>query len=185
MSSSRLRSLRLWLAAVLLATGAGADEVPAPLQARLLATISTHVFSLPPEGPIEVLIVYPESAGEGSREAQTLAQAIVDAESNRFHTSLAPYRSGADLKTIVTRRHPNIVYASAGLDEKSTAGIVDACEIDGLLTIAEEASSVRLGIILGFTLVEAKPRLVINLPRAQHQKVRLSSALVSLAQVIR
>jgi hypothetical protein len=186
MRASSRRGLCAALAAVTWASGAAwADDVPANLQARLLASISGHVYTLPQESPLRVMVVYPVSATAGSRDAQTLAAAIAAAQADKFKTTLVPFKSTADLKDQVRTQRPAIVYLAADLDEAGIRGAVDACDQDGLLTVAEASASVQFGVILGFALFEGKPRLVVNLPRVQRQRVRLSSSLLSLAQIIK
>ena len=52
------------------------------------------------------------------------------------------------------------------------------------LTISGVADHVKLGAVLGFALIEARPRVLINLKQAERQKIVFLSGLVKHSIVV-
>ena len=80
-------------------------------------------------------------------------------------------------------RKPAIVYVTAGFSDAEYAAIGQALDGLDVLSVAAAAAAVRKGIVLGFDLVSGKPKLLVDLPRANRQHVSLSANVLRLMTV--
>lgn len=192
--SSRSKS-GVWRALVaaavaLFASVASADDVTVPvsLQLQLLARVATYdrSFAAQATAPAVVLVVVRRGNAESSRSAAqieaglrrtaTLAGRPVTVERHDF-------ASAAALRSAVQSRSAAIVYLTPGF-----AGDASAIgqSLDGLtvLSVSAVGADADNGIVLSFELVEARPKLVVNLRQARRQGVQFSSQFLRLARVI-
>lgn len=175
-------------AIILLGTGAGADELPVNLQVQLLSKMSTYVSGFAPADAtsVKILVVYPGGPKDPpSRGAQALMASITQTgQIGRFtaEPKLIAFVEGKKFQGTVAAEKAQVIYLAPELDEKSTQEIVDAA--GPVITISGNADHVKLGVVLGFSLVEARPRVLINLKTAQKQNIVFLNGLVSHSVVV-
>jgi hypothetical protein len=177
------------LAVALEASVAHADELPAALQVQLLSKMSTYVANFAPAGAtaVKVLVVHPGSREAPSRGALALANAITQAGQLGTFTAqavLVPLADPRKLQATLAAEKPQVIYLAPELDEKGTTEIVEAALSGTALTISGVSEHLRLGVVLGFALVEARPRVLINLKQAQKQNIVFLGGLVSHSVVV-
>ena len=88
------------------------------------------------------------------------------------------------------RRFPDTLQANQcqilfiGASEwKRTAGLLDAVKSPGVLTVGETDDFTGLGGIISFRLDGPRVRIQVNLQTAERAKLRISSKLLSLAEI--
>ena len=70
-------------------------------------------------------------------------------------------------------------------ERKNLAAIFAAARASSVLTVGESEDFAAAGGVIGFQLEEGKIRLEINLQAAGQQQLRMSSKLLSLAQIVK
>ncbi len=178
-----LASLALTVAAVAIAAPARGDELPVPLQVRLLSKISTYVSGIPVTGTeaILVLVVYPGGSEAPPRGAQAIASGLNQLGqfgAAKVVTKLTPFSDARSFEATLAAEKPHYVYLAPELDAKAAAGVAQAAANSPTVTVSSVGEHVRLGIILGFSLVEAKPTVLLNPKQATKQKVKFHSGLL-------
>jgi hypothetical protein len=175
------------LGMVLVASAAHADELPVGLQVQLLSKLSTYVAEFGAgSAEVKILVVHP-SAKDPSRGAQALSAALSQAGKLGKHAiqaKLVPAADARSFQTVLTAEKPQVVYLAPELDEKATREIIDAVTGTKVLTLSGVEAHVRQGVVLGFSMVEARPRVLINLKQAQKQNIVFLSGLVSHSLVV-
>ena len=175
------------LLAVLLASAAFADELPVSVQVNLLSKLSTYVSGFAPAGASEVKILVLHPGKDPSRGAQALSSALTQAGKLGQYTAapkLVAFVDGKTLEAAVAAEKPQVIYLAPELDEKATTEIVSAVGKTTVLTLSGVEAHVKLGVVLGFSMVEARPRVLINLKQAQKQNIVFLSGLVSHSVVV-
>jgi hypothetical protein len=163
-------------------------EVPARLQAELLAKVAAYDRAFPARArgrALTLVVVKPGDAESERVGEQILGELRVlpllgglphDEEIVRFDT--AP-----SLAALCNARSPTVIYLSARLGEHVGA-IAAALNGTSVLTVAVAAPYVWAGAVLGFDSESGKPRLVVNLAQARRQKVAFRPELLKLARVL-
>lgn len=175
------------LLAVLSASAARADELPVSVQVNLLSKLSTYVSGFAPAGAsaVKILVLYPGK--EPSRGAQALSSAFTQSGKVGAYTALpklVAYVDGKTLEAAVAAELPQVIYLAPEIDEKAATEIVAALSKTTVLTLSGLEAHVKLGVVLGFSMVEARPRVLINLKQAQKQNIVFLSGLVSHSVVV-
>lgn len=175
--------------ALVLASTAAADELPINLQVQLLSKMSTYVSNFAPKGATsaKVFIVHPGAKDAPTRGANAIGAAITqtgklgpyDAE-----VVLVPFAGGKPLEATIAADKPQVVFLAPELDAKAVGEVVAAVTSGPTLTISGVADHVKLGAVLGFALIEARPRVLINLKQAERQKIVFLSGLVKHSIVV-
>ncbi len=184
-----MSTTRALIAAVLLgAAGSAADELPVALQAQLLSKMSTYIvnFAAGETDAAKVMIVYPGPGDSPSRGAQALSAAIEKIEkigALKVAPKLVPY-DPKKFAGVLAAEKPHLVYLAPELDERSVDGIVDALGKVPAVSVTGVSDHVKRGVILGFSLVEARPRVFLNLKQAAKQNVAFHGGLVSHSVVV-
>ena len=178
-----------FVAVALWASAAHADELPVNVQVQLLSKMSTYVSTFAPEGAtaVKILVVYPGSKDAPSRGAQAISTALTQgATLGRYaaQPKLVPSSDPKKFRATLDFEKPQVIYLAPELDEKTTTDIVEAASASTVLTISGVAEHVRLGVVLGFSLVESRPRVLINLKQSQKQNIVFLSGLVSHSVVV-
>lgn len=174
---------------LLLASTARADELPVAIQVQLLSKMSTYVSNFAPADAtaVKILVVYPGTKDAPPRGAQAVATALTQAGKLGRYTAqpmLVPFIDGKKLQATLAAEKPQVIYVAPELDEKSTAELVEAVTGTAVLTISGVAEHVRIGVVLGFSLVESRPRVLINLKQSQKQNIVFLSGLVKHSVVV-
>ncbi len=172
------------LGVLLLTTSALAEELPVTMQVQLLSKMSTYVKNLSGT-EVKVLVVCGGAAA--SRAGQSIATEI--SQQGKIGSAAAtvkvvPFVSTAKFKATVAEEKPQIIYAAPDLEPASVPGVIEAAAEAKVVTISGTESQVRSGIILGFSQVEARPRVLIHLKQAKAQGVEFRNGLVSHAVVV-
>ncbi len=170
-------------------TAARADELPVQLQVNLLSKMSTYVQNFVPAGTesVKVLVVHPGSKESPTRGAQSLGSTIASVGKLGKYTAeprLIAYGDAKTFRATLAAEKPQVVYLAPEIDSALTAEIVEAATSSTVLTISGVADHVRLGVVLGFALMEGRPRVLINLKQAQKQQITFLSGLVSHSVVV-
>lgn len=185
-------SLLLALSAVLVCTlvFAGLDLVPAPLRGAIVVRAAGYEqgFAKRPGGA--VLAVVAGKSGESSEDGKSMAAVFskllektkIAGRSTRVVQVIhgSPGETAANLKSAGAE----IVYLANGLE--SAASSIPAGEGgQQRLVVCSHGSQVGGACVLGVELVGDKPRLVLNLKRANAVGLRFQPELLRLARVVR
>jgi hypothetical protein len=173
----------------LLCLDSGADSgVPLSLQVRLLARLGSYDRHFKDRaGPIaNVLVVRRKGDAESSFEQAGLLRALADIHDIGgvpIHVDVAEYSDADTLAKRCRTERIAVLYLAVGLETelpRLTAALVNG----DVLTVGTSARHAENGAVVGFALEEARPRLVINLPRARLQNVDFSAEVLALARLI-
>lgn len=181
-------SARACLTVVVLsaAAAARADELPVALQAQLLSKTSTYITSLTPGagGGVKVLVVSPTAAA--SRGAESLSKALGSmGQVGRFKLTavVAPFAGAKEFQATLAAEKPQVVWLAPELDEKAVSGVVEAAG-PGVVTVSAVSSHVSQGVILGFSMAEGKPSILVNLKQARARSVVFLSGLLTHSVIV-
>jgi hypothetical protein len=162
--------------------------VPLGLQVELLSKVADYDRTLPgrAEGVVRVVVV----SRHGVAESASSAARVVNALSSLPRISGLPHEDTAieftdasSLAALCKARSISILYMMPGLTDvdqevsRALAGVP-------VLSVSATADGVPMGIVLGFDLVGAQPKLVVSLSACRNQGVRLSSEVLKIATVI-
>lgn len=166
---------------------ASAEELPVGLQTQLLSKMTTSIPNLIPKepGPIKILVVHPGTAVSPTRGAQALLHAINQVGKFGNHATsvtLVPFVDSAQFKTAFDAQQPQLVYLAPEFE--SVAGIVDVCSASTAVTASASSDHAKQGIVLAFSLVEARPRVLVNLKQANKQRVEFRNKLLTFAVIV-
>lgn len=177
------------LTVTLLATSARAEDLPVNLQIQLLSKMATSIPNLTPVGtdPIKILVVYPGKADAPSRGAQGLQNTIKQV--GKFgaydtRTTLVAFVDANQLRSVQAAEKAQLIYLAPEFDEKGVLGVVEAFSDTRAVTVASASDHAKLGIVLGFSLVEARPRVLVNLKQANKQKIEFRNKLLTFAVIV-
>ncbi len=93
-------------------------------------------------------------------------------------------------RTFAVRRFPDTLQASqcqilfiGATEWKRTRALLDAVKSQGVLTVGETDDFTALGGIINFRLDGPRVRIQVDLQMAEHARLRISSKLLSLAEI--
>jgi hypothetical protein len=115
--------------------------------------------------------------GKALEDAKEIAGKPIRISTHRFSTAAA-------LKGAVAKEGAQIVYLSPGLEAEMSA-IAAALGGVPVITISTDGDQVERGAVLGFELVSARPKIVLNLGQARRQGLDFNSDLFRLARIIK
>jgi hypothetical protein len=162
--------------------------VPLERQAELLALVAAYDRNMATRAGerLHILLVPnaadPESIGTAHRMEAAL-RSIPEIAGKAHDERIAPFSSATDLVGECRSRRVAIVYLASGLTHQIPT-IRSALEGVDVLTVGAVPEYVDLGVILGFDVLSAKPKLLVNLAQARRQHVDLRATLLKLAKVI-
>jgi YfiR/HmsC-like len=171
-----------------MASQADSASVPLGLQVELFTKVAEYDKNLPgrAEGIVRVLVVTRDGAPESTSAAARILNALsgVSRISGLPHEdSSVPFTDAPSLVALCRDRKVGILYLTPGLTDADEA-VAKALKGVPVLTVSASADGVPKGIVLGFDLVGAKPKLLVNLSACRNQGVQLSSDLLKIATVI-
>jgi YfiR/HmsC-like len=111
---------------------------------------------------------------------------------NPFGSALEKMVQGKKVgdRTFAVRRLPDTQQASqcqilfiGAAEWKRTHALLEAVKIPGVLTVGESDDFTILGGVIGFRLDGPRVRIKVDLQTAEHAKLRISSKLLSLAEI--
>jgi hypothetical protein len=162
--------------------------VPADLQATLLAKVVTYDRNLAERAGdrVHTLLVGKPKDPTSMPFIRQMRQALGDIDtfgSYPHDEQIVEFASATALAERCRAERISIVYLGPGLHEDIDA-IRNALEPLSILTVSASPEEVLRGVILGFDLVQGKPKLVIHLPQARKQHVNMQSDLLKLMRIV-
>ncbi len=172
------------IAVVSVALAASADELPLQLQVQLLQKTAAYITSLQPgdTGKVKVLVVH--AGDKPTRVTEQLTASINGLGQLGKHPAEAAPVALVSLKTAITSEKPQMLFLAPDLDEKGVAEVLEACGTANIVTVSAVQAHVKQGIILGFDLQEAKPRILVHLKQARSQSVVFLSGLLTHSVIV-
>lgn len=169
---------------LLFALAARADELPLPMQVQLLQKTSAYITSLVPgeSGKVKVLVVHP--GDKAPRFAEQLVESLNKLGQLGKHPAEAKPVPLAGVKAALGVEKPQMLFLSPDLDEKGVASVLEACGTASIVTVSPTQAHVKQGVILGFDLQEAKPRILVHLKQARAQSVVFLSGLLTHSVIV-
>jgi len=180
--------LCLLLCTLLCVDSAADSRVPLSLQVRLLARLGVYDRHFKERaGPVaKVLVVHRKGDAESAFEQVGLVRALAELHDIAGVPLRVESVEFTDAEALAKRCRADriaVLYLTVGLEgemQRLTAAFVDA----DILTVGTTARHAENGAVVGFALEEARPKLVINLPRARAQHVEFRAELLALARLI-
>lgn len=185
------RRLLLAMAALLVTSRSGAEEVSVPvsLQINLLLKVASYDKNLRRRAGDRVLVavlVNPTRADSGRVAAQALAALAEagDVDGLPVMPLAVEYTDSSALARLADETRIAVLYVTPGFTLAELDGIAQAFDGKSVLSAGALAKYTERGTVLGFDLVGGKPKLLVHLLRAKRQNVELSSAVLKLMRVI-
>lgn len=171
-------------------TGRSGEEIAVPLelQAQLLGKVVRYDRNLAVRSGslMHVLVVGTVDDPTSMPIARQMRQSL-DALDNfgdlPHDVQMLQYAGAADLAEKCKSGSVSLVYFATGF-HKDIDAIRSALEPLPILTVTAVPEEVARGMVLGFDLVNGRPKLVVHLTQARKQKVDLSSDVLKLMRVI-
>jgi hypothetical protein len=186
----RIASALTVLSAALMFEVAFADDIAVPvgLQASLLSKVVTYDRNLAERAGdrIHTLLVGKSKDPTSMPFIRQMRQALgeIDTFGPYPHDEeIVEFTDAAALAEKCRTERISIVYLGPGLHDDIDA-IRNALEGLSILTVSASPDEVLRGIVLGFDLVQGKPKLVIHLPQARKQHVNMQSDLLKLMRIV-
>lgn len=179
----------LLCALVCVDSSAQSAAVPLSLQVRLLARLGPYDRNFKSRaGPVvNVLIARRKNNEESAFEQASLMRVLSevrDIGGLPVRTAEVEFSDAESLAKRCRAERISVLYLTHGLEEE-TARLTAALANGDILTVGTSARHAENGAVVGFALEEARPRLVINLPRARAQNVDFRAEVLALARLIR
>lgn len=158
------------------------SDVPAGLQADLIAKLAAFDRNLPARanGTVRVMVVHKNGDGRSTRVAKEVANALKAmndiAGMGKDIRELA-FGSAAEIVAQCKSQHISIIYFAPGLQAEMTS-LAQAISGVDVMTVGPS------GAVVGFTLEESKPKILVNLARAKSQNVALKAQVLKLARIV-
>jgi hypothetical protein len=179
--------IRLLTLAIVLSGLADDAVVPAPMQAELIARVLRYdrAFAPPDAGRVKVLVVHRETA-QSEAFARQLLESLGEQKSigGAAHDEvLVRFTTVEALRQAVSDFGARVVVFAPGFAEHASA-LAAALEGQHVLTVSTTASGVREGLVLGFDLVDGKPRMLFNLASSRRQHADFRAEVLKLMTVV-
>lgn len=187
--SHALVALALALSAIFFARDSRANErVPLQLQAQLVARLSTfdRNFQGRAGSLVSILVVHQLGSAESTFEGAGLAKALSDRREIGglpVKVEEAEYSDAATIAARCKAAKVAIVYFAVGLEGEMPAVARALAGVD-ILTAGTSARHAESGAVVGFSLEEARPKIVLNLKQAKAQNVAFKAELLKLARIV-
>lgn len=168
---------------------ASADTtVPLELQVDLLRRVVRFErgFAARAGAEVKILVVSRPGDAESERSAATLGKALESARDiagKPLRVVTHSYSGAAALKKAAQGAGAQIVCLAAGLEGELEA-IAAALATLPVLSVTTDGDQVGRGAVLGFALVSARPKIILNLPQARRQGLDFEADLLRLARVL-
>jgi len=168
---------------------AGELVVPIPVQVEMLSKLVAfdRGFRDRVGSEAHVVVVEVPGNGESHRAAQQIRGRFVQQPNLAgvpLTLDILTYAGAAPLAASCAERKIHLVYLAPGFAEPEVRAIAKALDGVNVLTASAAASDVPAGSVVGFDLVEGKPKILVNLPQARKQGVVFAATLLSLARVV-
>jgi hypothetical protein len=186
---ARLVALFVLLCAVFTPHEVCAEDVRVPitLQAELLSKVAAYDRNMPARAGdrVRVLLVQKPGNDDSSRTVAQMQSALsqISTIAGLPHDEvLVSWSGAAALAQAVKTQHASIVFFTPGMADDLEA-IRNALDGLDVLSVAAVADYVPGGIVLGFDLVESKPKLSVNLKQARKQNVAFKAEVLKIMKV--
>ncbi len=182
-------ALILLLLGVLVCVDSFAESaVPLSLQARLLSRLGPYDrnFKSRAGSVAKILVVHRKGDDESAFEQASLVRALGELPNIGGVPIQIDQAEFTDTESLAKRcrvERVAVLYLTRGL-EADTQRIASALANADILTVGTSARHAENGAVVGFALEQARPRIVINLPRARAQNVDFRTELLVLARLI-
>jgi len=191
LSSVTRKILPIVFALVVASAEAGPDDlVPPDLQVALLKKIVRYErgFVERTRAQVNLLIVVRAGSDGSERAAVQIGKAFEDSGGGGaappIRVTVHRFSTPATLRNAILGAGASIVYLTPGVTPDVEA-IAFALEGLPAITVAEDGADVDRGAVLGFELVYARPKIVINVGQARRQGLNFNSDLFRLARVVK
>ena len=164
------------------------SAVPLSLQVRLLAKLGPYDrnFKSRAGSAVNVLVLRRKGDEESAFEQASLVRVLADLRDIGglpIHVAEAELNDVESLAKRCRAERIAILYLTRGLEE-DTPRLTHVLDQGDILTVGTSAHHAENGAVVGFSLEEARPRIVINLLRARAQNVDFRAELLTLARLI-
>jgi|GEM_PF-1912970 hypothetical protein len=186
------RAAGLWGLALLMGASMGlparADELPPPLEAKLLLSILPYDQSLPPGDPLRVAVLYAPGNSESERVADQIVSTVAKSgdrplKDRGVKAVKLAIGSGADgLETLKAGGY-GVALIAPGLLDRAGA-IAQATRQSGILTVGGSAQYTRSGVVLGLASEDDEPKIYVNAEAARQTGITFPSGFLSLAESV-
>jgi hypothetical protein len=166
---------------------ADSPSAPVGIQAQILTRVLPYDrgFAARAQQRVVILLAHkagdPDSVSAANQMERELGE-IGTVANSPIQLHRLSYSDAAQLAAECRARGAHAVYVSSGLSEQVPL-ISNAISGLPVLSFGAVESYVPRGMVLGVEVVNGKPRMSINLPRAKAQKLNFSAALLKLAKV--
>lgn len=191
---SRMNALRLFLGLLVFCLVAApgsvlADEMPRDLSLKLLvkAIPFDRNFAARATPVAKIFVVAPDSVEGALRDANALVaslRTLPDLGGAPVSAEVVTL-SGAALRARCEADKPAVVIVARSLTSAAVTALVQSLAGLPLVTAASEGEQVRQGVVLGFHIVEGRPKPLINVASARDHGVEFATSLLKLADVVR
>jgi len=167
---------------------AGGVAVPIPMQVKLLAKVAKYDRNLAARagGTAKVLVLEAGGNGESldaSKRMQSELTTLGQVAGLPVSVAAGKFDSAGGVVSKVKAEKIAIVCLTPGLS--SAAGsLAKAFAGMSVLTVSTVPDFVRGGAVLGFDLVQGKPKVLVNLAQAKAQSVSLHPELLKIAEIV-
>jgi hypothetical protein len=161
--------------------------VPVGLEVQLLAKVASYDKHMAERAGDRLHIPILTKAGNpdsvrAAAQMQTELGGMGPIDGRAHDEIVFPYGGGKGLAEACRSKRAAIVLVTPGFaDDVGT--IRQALDGVDVLSASAIADYVPKGVVLGFDLVEGKPKLLVNLSQAKRQKVDLASEVLKLMRV--
>ena len=175
---------------LLVSLDSGADgQVPLSLQVRLLARLGSYDrnFRSRAGAVANVLVVGRKADADSAFEQSSLTRVLADLRDIGgvpIHVEEAELTDPEALVKRCRAERIAILYLTVGL-EADMPRLAAALANSDILTVGTTARHAENGAVVSFALEEARPKLIINLPRARAQKVDFRAEVLALARLVK
>jgi hypothetical protein len=164
------------------------SAVPLSLQARLLARLGPYDrnFKKRAGATARILVVHRKGDDDSAFEQASLVRTLREIPNIGgvpLQIDVAEFSDAEALAKRCRAERVAVLYLTRGL-EVDTPRLAAALANADVLTVGTSARHAEMGAVVGFALEEARPRILINLPRARAQNVDFRSELLALARLI-
>jgi hypothetical protein len=163
-------------------------HVPVNLQAQLVSRLGSfdRNFQARAGALARVLVMHKGGDEESKFSATSFAKAVTDAKQIGGISVAVEEAEFTDARTLGTRCRAekiSLLYLSDGLEAQMP---LIAAALDGadVLSIGASGKHAESGAVVGFDLVEARPKLVLNLRSAKAQNVSFKAELLKLGRIV-
>ncbi len=192
----RCRIAALWVAGLAFAVlslsvcrDSSADSgVPLAMQALLVSRLGTfdRNFKARARPVANVLVLHRVGNSDSAFEGASLARALAELHDIGGVPAKVEEAEFSDAEAVANRCRTeklSVVYLTVGL-ESEAGRIANALAGIDVLTVGTTAKHAENGAVVGFTLEEARPKIVLNLKRARAQNVDFKAEVLKLAWIV-